>query len=117
MGQPRSTRGIVLRPRERWYRVDVSTPQEDVDAATWWVYVLVASGAPRTYVGIARDVERRLSQHNGELPGGAKSTRAGRPWRVGRIVGPFEERGSALVEEARLKRRRGLARLEHEVAR
>ncbi|MEZ4400487.1 MAG: GIY-YIG nuclease family protein [Kofleriaceae bacterium] len=76
----------------------------------WFVYVLVSPGG-RTYVGIATDVTRRLRQHNGELAGGARATRANRPWQVGRIVGPVDSRGRAQAVEARIKRRRGGDRL------
>ena len=74
----------------------------DVDGA-WFVYVLVSASSRRTYVGVTNDVERRVEQHNGERPGGAKSTRAARPWRVARRLGPFESRGRALEEEHRVK--------------
>ncbi|MBK7077230.1 MAG: GIY-YIG nuclease family protein [Myxococcales bacterium] len=76
----------------------------------WFVYVLV-SPRGRTYVGITTDVARRLRQHNGELAGGARATRAHRPWQVGRLVGPIDGRGQAQVVEARVKRRRGPLRL------
>ena len=78
----------------------------------WIVYVLVSADGSRTYVGITVELERRLAQHNGELPGGAKSTRAGRPWTVGAQHGPFETRGEAQSVEAALKRRSGRARLD-----
>lgn len=77
----------------------------------WYVYVLVSVARQRTYVGISTDPERRLRQHNGERPGGARSTRAGRPWERARLHGPFETRGEALRIERALKRRRGEARL------
>jgi putative endonuclease len=77
----------------------------------WWVYVLVSAASDRTYVGVTTDPDRRLAEHNGERPGGARSTRAGRPWRVGRLHGPFEGRGEAQALEHRLRRRRGAARL------
>lgn len=85
------------------------------DPPQWFVYVLLSGGdggavAPRSYVGISTDPERRLSQHNGELPGGAKSTRGGRPWRVGRVVGPYASRGRAQQVEASLKRLSGAER-------
>ena len=81
--------------------------------AAWFAYVLVSTSRERTYVGVAIDVARRARQHNGELAGGARSTRAGRPWRVGAIHGPFDSRGAAQVVEHALKRRRGRSRLGH----
>jgi len=77
----------------------------------WYVYVLVSVAGRRTYVGISTDPERRLLQHNGERPGGARSTRAGRPWERARLHGPFETRGEALRMERAIKQRRGEARL------
>ncbi len=77
----------------------------------WYVYVLVSQTGQRTYVGISTDPDRRLLQHNGERPGGARSTRAGRPWQHARLHGPFETRGEALRIERSLKQRRGPARL------
>jgi predicted GIY-YIG superfamily endonuclease len=78
--------------------------------SVWWVYVLESTSSARTYVGVAIDVERRLRQHNGELRGGARSTTAGRPWRLARREGPFE-RGAAQSIEHRLKRVKGRARI------
>jgi predicted GIY-YIG superfamily endonuclease len=75
----------------------------------WTVYLLASR--TRTYVGITTDVARRLAQHNGEERGGAKATRAGRPWRVAARFGPFASRGAALRLEHRLKRLRRSARL------
>ncbi|HTM20435.1 MAG TPA: GIY-YIG nuclease family protein [Kofleriaceae bacterium] len=79
-------------------------------ARSWVVYVLV-SAAGRTYVGITTDQGRRLAQHNGLARGGARATRAGRPWRVGATYGPFADRGSALRAEWAVKRLRGRRRL------
>jgi putative endonuclease len=64
-----------------------------------------------TYVGIAVDVARRLRQHDGELVGGARSTRAGRPWHLAAWYGPFPDRSAATKAERRVKATRGLARL------
>lgn len=77
----------------------------------WFVYVLVSLTSDRTYVGVTNDLRRRLDQHNGRAPGGAKATRAHRPWRIGCIHGPFAEKGDALRVEVRLKKYRGLQRL------
>ena len=77
----------------------------------WTVYVLHSKKAARTYVGIALDLAARLAQHNGRAPGGARSTRAGRPWRVRRKYGPFATRSEAQRVEHAVKRLRGSARL------
>ena len=79
--------------------------------ADWFAYVLVSTTIRRTYVGVATDVPRRVRQHNGELAGGARATRAGRPWTIGRVDGPFGTRGEAQVVEYAIRRRRGRARL------
>ena len=79
-------------------------------ADRWYVYVLV-SARGRTYVGVALDVERRLRQHNGVIAGGARATRAGRPWRVGQVVGPVPSRARAQSLEHQLRQRRGERRL------
>lgn len=77
---------------------------------SWFVYVLL-SVRGRTYVGISREPERRLSQHNGQRRGGARATRAGRPWSLEAVHGPYRTRGRALRVEARLKQLRGRRRL------
>ncbi len=77
----------------------------------WLVYVLVSAAAERTYVGISLDPRQRLEQHNGKQPGGARSTRAGRPWKIGALYGPYADRGEALRVEHRVKRERGRQRL------
>ncbi|QDV05963.1 GIY-YIG nuclease superfamily protein [Planctomycetes bacterium Poly30] len=81
-------------------------------ASDWFVYVLQSEARSVTYVGIARDVDARLAQHNGEVRGGAKSTRAARPWKLARTEGPYPSRGEAQVREYALKQLRGPARLQ-----
>lgn len=78
---------------------------------SWTVYVLHSRTAARTYVGIALDLAARLAQHNGRARGGARATRAGRPWRVRKTYGPFATRAAAQRAEHAVKRLRGLARL------
>ena len=77
----------------------------------WFAYVLVSTTLRRTYVGVTTDVARRTRQHNGELRGGARTTRAGRPWAIGVVRGPFDSRGAAQVAEHALRKRRGARRL------
>ena len=44
----------------------------------WWVY-LIRCADHTLYSGVTVNLERRLRQHNGELAGGARYTRARRP--------------------------------------
>ncbi len=76
----------------------------------WYTYLLVSEVNGRTYVGVTTDLERRLRQHNGELAGGARATRAHRPWRLEGHAGPHADRAAAQREERRVKRAKGLAR-------
>jgi putative endonuclease len=47
----------------------------------WHVYILECEDGT-LYTGIARDLARRLRQHNGELAGGPRYTRGRRPVRL-----------------------------------
>jgi len=77
----------------------------------WKVYVLSSKRAGRTYVGVTSDLKQRVRQHNGLERGGARSTRAGRPWRLRRTYGPYATRGEAQKVEHAVKKLRGTARL------
>jgi len=87
-----------------------SEPAPAPAPAQWWLYLL-RSPSGRSYVGITIELARRLEQHNGERPGGAKSTRGGRPWAIARSWGPFSHQRAAQLEY-RLKRIRGRRRLD-----
>ena len=68
----------------------------------WHVYILQC--ADRTfYTGIAKDLQRRLQQHNGEQIGGPKYTRGRRPVN---LVWHDEvpHRAAALRREAAIKK-------------
>ena len=80
----------------------------------WYVYVLSSEVATRTYVGIALDPEKRLKEHNGEAPGGAKSTRGFRPWKIGKVYGPYKTRSKVCMVEHQVKKLKGKKRLEFE---
>ena len=77
----------------------------------WFVYGHESTCRPRTYVGVTTDPDRRLAQHNGERAGGAKATRAARPWKLQATFGPFRTRGAAQRAEYEIKCRRGGERL------
>ena len=78
----------------------------------WYVYVLQSTvlregGKPGfTYVGATNDPVRRLKQHNGELPGGARYTSKYRPWVPRALFGPYKGRRDALRAEYALKHRK-----------
>lgn len=78
----------------------------------WWVYLLRSSKGDRSYVGVSCDLDRRLAEHNGERAGGARSTRAGRPWLRVAVVGPLADRARAQRLEAQLKKHSGPKRKE-----
>ena len=68
----------------------------------WYVYILRC--ADRTlYTGVTTDLQRRLSQHNGDTAGGPRYTRGRRPvtllWSES-----VADRGSAQRREAAIKR-------------
>ena len=73
----------------------------DSAAASWQVYIL-RCGDGSLYTGVTTDTERRLQEHNGERPGGARYTRARRPvsllWQEA-----CESRSQALQREAQIK--------------
>lgn len=70
--------------------------------AGWQVY-LVRCADGSLYCGVTTDMERRLAQHNGLRPGGARYTRSRRPVRLeaSRACASLSE---ALRLEARVKR-------------
>ncbi len=82
---------------------DGAPDEPNLASAAWCVYVLRSLVREVTYVGIAKDLEARLSQHNGLLPGGAKSTRGSRPWIVENQLGPYGSRAEAQAIEYRVK--------------
>jgi len=80
-------------------------------AEIWYVYVLVSTSSKRTYVGITKDPDNRLREHNGEIVGGAKATRPWRPWVIGRLYGPLDSKSEALKLEHLVKQEVGENRL------
>jgi len=49
-----------------------------MECSAWHVYFVECADGT-FYCGIAKDLLRRLAEHNGALPGGAKYTRGRRP--------------------------------------
>jgi putative endonuclease len=68
-----------------------------------YVLYIVECADGTFYTGIATDLQRRLDQHNGEKPRGARYTAARRPVRLV-YEARFETRSAAQKEEHRIKR-------------
>ena len=75
----------------------------EISVTVWWVYTLASTTRKTTYTGATTDVQRRLRQHNGELKGGAKATRMGRPWVLLETLGPFPNQSEAQRAEYQVK--------------
>lgn len=63
------------------------------------VYLLKSTTTRRTYIGYTVNPVRRLRQHNGEIKGGAKYTRRGRPWVMICYITGFPDHRTALQYE------------------
>ena len=72
--------------------------------AKYFCYILRSACTGRTYIGATTNPARRLRQHNGELVGGARATRRGRPWRCVAVVSGLPSWSDALKLEWRMKR-------------
>lgn len=73
----------------------------------WFVYLLVSINEKyinHCYVGITTDLQRRLNQHNGILLGGAKHTRAKRPYNICCAIKGFLNKSTALKCENEIKK-------------
>jgi putative endonuclease len=68
----------------------------------WQVYLLECADGT-LYCGVTTDLARRLAEHNGELPGGARYTRSRRPVRLAASL-EVSGRAEALAVEWRIKR-------------
>lgn len=69
----------------------------------WCVYLLKSFNGNRTYIGASNNPDKRLKCHNGEISGGAKSTKTDRPWKHICIMRNLKKI-NALQLEWRLKR-------------
>ena len=79
------------------------------DTAAWWVYLLQCNDQS-LYVGITTDLKRRLQEHNGMTPGGARYTRSRRPVRLVWSE-PSDSRSAAAQREAAIRK---LSRMQKE---
>lgn len=68
----------------------------------YFVYILRCRD-DSLYTGITTDIQRRLQEHNGQLPGGAKYTTSRNPVELV-YSSMFPDRSSASREESRIKK-------------
>ena len=68
----------------------------------WHVYILKCADGS-LYTGVARNVQRRLLQHNGKLVGGSRYTRGRRPVEL-LWSDSAADRGAAQRREAAIKK-------------
>jgi len=71
-------------------------------AQSWSVYMLQCADGS-LYTGVARDLEKRLRQHNGELAGGPRYTSGRRPVQL-LWSAPAADRSTAQQREAAIKK-------------
>ncbi len=64
----------------------------------------------RYYVGSTEDLDQRLKQHNGELPGLGRSTVADRPWEIASHA-EYSSRSQAMAAERYVKKMKSKARI------
>ena len=69
---------------------------------SWHVYLLECADNT-LYCGVTTELERRVREHNGELPGGARYTTGRRPVRL-LAHAEFPDRATACRMESRVKR-------------
>ncbi|MDC9714375.1 MAG: GIY-YIG nuclease family protein [Gammaproteobacteria bacterium] len=67
----------------------------------WFVYLLRCAN-DALYCGVTNDIDKRLRQHNGEIVGGAKYTRANAPCKLV-YQEKAKDRSAALKRECEIK--------------
>ena len=58
-----------------------------------YCYLIMAEN--KTYIGITNNLEQRLRKHNGEITGGAKSTRCCKNWSYHTVLSGFSDKSNA----------------------
>jgi putative endonuclease len=72
-----------------------------IEAMPCFVYILYSEKRLKFYVGVSNDVADRLQRHNN---GESLSTKGGVPWKLLHII-TCEDKGTAMVLEAKIKKR------------
>lgn len=74
----------------------------------WVCYILKSNN--KTYNGATNNIKRRIRQHNGELKGGAKSTKGKGPWEIYCLITGFISKIETLQTEWKIKTIQGRKR-------
>lgn len=82
--------------------LSITAINTDADGPCWYVY-LIENRLGHLYAGITLDPERRIEQHRGLRPGGAKALRGKSPLHF-RAVFEVSNKALAMQTEYRLKR-------------
>ncbi|KAJ4836657.1 hypothetical protein Tsubulata_041988 [Turnera subulata] len=92
------------KPQANASKSSQAQPSSNSKLRSWCVYLILSTNTPiKTYVGVTNNFSRRLKQHNGELKGGAKASRAGRPWVCACLIRGFDDRSEASQFESKWK--------------
>lgn len=95
-----------MRVPRKMKRTTTDSDNDDDDDCAYALYLLESDDRERTYVGIAKDVARRIRQHNGEIKGGARSTRTKLHLKIACIVRGFESDKKTRQIEKKMHRTR-----------
>ncbi|CAN1813834.1 Structure-specific endonuclease subunit slx1 [Linum perenne] len=91
-------------PSQRSQSISAEAKPSSKSGPSWCVYLIASTNPPiKTYVGVTTNFPRRLKQHNGELKGGAKASRSGRPWVCACLIKGFCDRSEACKFETKWK--------------
>jgi putative endonuclease len=74
----------------------------------FFLYILQSEKNKKYYIGITKDIETRLNQHN---RGVGKSTRSNRPWRLV-YTKEYNTRSEAGIREKQIKNQKSRAHIE-----
>ncbi|XP_052171034.1 structure-specific endonuclease subunit slx1 isoform X1 [Diospyros lotus] len=88
----RSVKPNSISPKQSTSSAPTPSSSSSSSRNSWCAYLILSTNPPiKTYVGVTTNLSRRLKQHNGKLRGGAKASRAGRPWVYACIIQGFKD--------------------------
>ncbi|XP_052171035.1 structure-specific endonuclease subunit slx1 isoform X2 [Diospyros lotus] len=100
----RSVKPNSISPKQSTSSAPTPSSSSSSSRNSWCAYLILSTNPPiKTYVGVTTNLSRRLKQHNGKLRGGAKASRAGRPWVYACIIQGFKDQSEACEFESRWK--------------